>query len=119
MRQQEMKDRTKVFCIRVIKLSETIIKKSEIGKIIGRQVMRSSTSVAANYRALTRSKSKADFINKLRIVEEELDETLFWIELIESLELIKQDRLTEIKKETAELLAIIAVSGKTARSTKS
>jgi four helix bundle protein len=69
MTQQEMKDRTKLFCIRVIKLSKTIIKKSEIGKIIGRQVMRSSTSVAANYRALTRSKSKADFINKLRIVK--------------------------------------------------
>ena len=80
------------------------------GRAIGNQIVRSGTSPGANYRAACRAKSDRDFINKLKIVEEELDETEYWIDVITDAELIKPELLVEIIKETKELLAIITKS---------
>ncbi len=81
MQKEELKFRTKQFAIRVIKLVEAL-PKNKIGHVLGKQLLRSATSVAANYRAACRARSKADFISKVAIVEEEPDESLFWLELI-------------------------------------
>jgi four helix bundle protein len=79
-------------------------------------LLRSGTSVGANYRAVCRAKSNADFINKLRIVEEESDESLFWMELLVENNLIKETKLRDLMNETNEILAIVVASAKTARS---
>jgi four helix bundle protein len=84
--------------------------------VIGRQLLRSGTSVAANYRAACRAKSKKDFVAKLGIVEEEFDETLFWMELLVESGAISQARLTELMGEAGEILRIVVASAKTARS---
>ena len=83
---------------------------------MGKQLLRSGTSVGANYRAVCRAKSSADFINKLRIVEEECDESLFWMELLVENDLVKASRLNGLIKEADEILAIVVSSAKTARS---
>lgn len=80
------------------------------GRAIGNQIVRSGTSPAANYRAACIAESDKDFINKLKIVEEELDESLFWISLISETELLKPELLVELEKENKELLAIITRS---------
>ena len=85
------------------------------GRALASQVVRSGTSVAANYRAACRAKSTADFIAKMGIVEEEADETLFWLELLEESELVRTAKLTAIKQEANELIAITVASIKTAR----
>ena len=86
-----------------------------VGRALASQVVRSGTSVAANYRAACRAKSTADFIAKMGIVEEEADETLFWLELLEESELVQAAKLTAIKQEANELIAITVASIKTAR----
>jgi four helix bundle protein len=86
-----------------------------IARILGGQLLRSGTSVGANYRAVCRAKSRADFINKLRVVEEECDESLFWMELLVDNGLVKTSRLRDLMKEGDELLAITVASAKTAR----
>jgi len=83
--------------------------------VIGRQLLRSATSVGANYRAACRAKSPADFIAKMGIVEEEADECLYWLELLLEGGLIAQDRLAELMTETNQLLAITVASIRTAR----
>ncbi len=77
-----MKSRTKAFAMRILKISE-VLPKNSMGRILGNQIIRCGTSVAANYRAACRARSNAEFIAKLGIVEEEADETLFWLELTE------------------------------------
>ncbi len=84
--------------------------------IIGKQLVRCSTSVGANYRAACRGKSLPDFINKLKIVEEEADETLYWFEMLEESGFVKKERLEPLKKETNEILSIVVSSIKTAQS---
>src|SRR5260221_14324162 len=115
MTREEMKARTKSFANRIVKLCEALPDKW-VAKTLGHQLLRSGTSVGANYRAVCRAKSNADFINKLRIVEEECDESLFWMELLADNELIKLERLQSLMKEGHELLAIMVASAKTARS---
>ena len=85
-------------------------------EMVARQILRSSASVAANYRAACRAKSDADFINKLKNVEEEIDETLFWLEYISEVELIKKDLLINLIEESKELVAIFTASIKTNKS---
>lgn len=80
------------------------------GRAIGNQIVRSGTSPGANYRAVCKAKSDRDFINKLKIVEEELDETEYWLEIISDAEYIKPELLIDLQKETKELLAIITKS---------
>jgi len=115
MTREEMKQRTKVFANRVVKLCSALLG-DWAAQTLGRQLLRSGTSVGANYRAVCRAKSTADFINKLRIVEEECDESLFWMELLVENAFIKDSQLRELMDETDEILAIVVASSKTARS---
>jgi len=114
MRTEELKLRTKQFALRVIKLVE-VLPKNKIGDVFGKQLLRSATSVAANYRAACRARSKADFISKIAIVEEEADESLFWLELIAESGLMNTERLKDLTKEADELTAIFTATGKTAK----
>ena len=114
MTREEMKARTKVYANRIVKLCSAL-PGNWIAQTLGKQLLRSGTSVGANYRAVCRAKSNADFINKLRIVEEECDESLFWMELLVENNLIKAARLRELMKEADEILAIVVASAKTAR----
>jgi four helix bundle protein len=86
MTKEELKKRTKLFAIRVFKFINTLPKSKSID-VVTYQILKSSSSVAANYRAVCRGKSGADFLNKLKIVDEEADETLFWLEFIDDLEI--------------------------------
>jgi four helix bundle protein len=110
----ELQKRTKQFAVRVYKLCEAI-PKSVGSTIVIRQLIRSSTSVAANYRAACRAKSNADFLNKLKIVEEEADESFFWLDFIVAVELSTEKRMKEILQEANELVAIFTATIKSLR----
>lgn len=111
---EELKQRAKGFAIRIVNLFRCL-PKSEEARIIGRQLLRSGTSVAANYRASCRSRSKSEFIAKIGVVVEETDETVFWLELLCETGILPAQRLTDLLKEANELLAIFAASQYTAR----
>jgi len=106
MNAEEMKDRTKGFAISIARLTESI-QDSTINKPYKSQIIRASSSVGANYRAARRAKSKADFINKLKIVEEELDESLFFLELLLEFNKSIENSIKEIYREGETLLKII------------
>ena len=110
----DLKRRTKAFALRTLKLVDAL-PKTTAGRALASQIVRSGTSVAANYRAACRARSTADFIAEMGIVEEEADETLFWLELLEESELVTAAKLTAIKEEANELIAITVASIKTAR----
>jgi four helix bundle protein len=112
---EELRQRTKAFALRIIKLSESM-PKSQAGYVIAKQVLRSGTSVAANYRAVCRARSRADFIAKLGIVVEEIDETLFWLELIVDAGLLPSSRMEAITDEANQLTSIFVAARKTSRS---
>jgi four helix bundle protein len=114
MTTQELKERTFEFGIRVVRAVESL-PRSDAAREIGRQLLRAGTSVGANYRAAARAKSRADFVAKLGIVEEECDEAAYWMEVITALKLLKPFRLAKLHIEADELLAIIVASIKTAR----
>ena len=114
MTREEMKKRTKRYSSRVVKLCSAL-PNNWVAQTLGKQLLRSGTSVGANYRAVCRARSTSDFINKLRIVEEECDESLFWMELLVENNLVKQSRLEALMKEADEILAITVSSTKTAR----
>ena len=114
MTQQEMKERTKRFALRIIKLVDAL-PTSTSAHVIGKQLLRSGTSVGANYRAVCRAKSTADFISKLCIVEEEADESVYWMELLVDSKLIKENRLASLMDEGHQILAIIVSSIKTSK----
>jgi len=114
MNERELKDRTKQFALRVIRLVAALPKTIE-GKAIGRQPVSSGTSVGANYRSACRGRSRAEFIAKLGIVEEEVDESAFWMELIIENELLKNELVEPLLKEANELVAIMVSSRKSAR----
>ncbi|WP_153558046.1 four helix bundle protein [Roseimaritima sediminicola] len=114
MDEQAFKQRTKAIALRVIKLVEAL-PASSTSDVIGRQLLRSATSVGANYRAVCRAKSSADMINKLRIVEEEADESGYWLELIGESGLMPRERLSELLKEFDEITAMVVASQKTIR----
>jgi four helix bundle protein len=101
------RNRTKVLAVRIVKMYAKLPKTDE-ARIIGKQLIRSATSVAANYRAACRGRSKADFFAKLSIEVEEADETLFWLEILEETEIVAATKLVELKAETTELLSVFA-----------
>ena len=115
MNEQELIARTKQFALRVMKLVGALPKTIQ-GRAIGNQLMRSGTSVAANYRAACRTRSKAEFISKLGTVEEEADESAFWMELIIEGDLLVAGKVQPLLSEAGELVAITAASKKTASS---
>jgi four helix bundle protein len=110
----EMMKRTKRFSIDVGYLILSL-RKDVVNNVYSNQIIKSSSSVGANYRATRRAKSKADFLNKLKIVEEELDESLFFLELIVEFNKDKREKIAIIYKEGEELLKIIVASLKTLR----
>lgn len=114
MNPEILKERTKQFGLRILNLYEEL-SKTRKGEILGNQLLRSGTSVGANYRAACRAKSNADFIYKIQIVEEEADESAYWLELISEANIIKKNRLEGMLKEANELTAIFTSSGRTAK----
>ncbi len=114
MTQDEMKQRTKKFALRVIKLVEAL-PNARTSTVLGHQLLRSGTSVGANYRAACRAKSTADFIAKLCIVEEEADETIYWIELLIDSNQIKSNLVEDLLDEANQILSIIVSAIKTSK----
>lgn len=114
MTQAEMKRRTKQFALRVMNLVEGL-PETNAGRVIGRQLLRSATSVGANYRAACRAKSTADFIAKLAIVEEEADESMYWMELLIESGQVKENLLTDLLDECNQIVSIIVSSIKTSK----
>ena len=117
MRNENLKDRTKKFALRVILLTEAL-PKGRTADVIGKRLLRSGTSVGANYRAACRARSVADFIAKMGIVEEETDESIYWMELLVETGLMNKERLEELMKEANEILAIVVTSIKTTKNRK-
>ena len=109
-----MKERTKRFAVRVVKMVDTLPRKMS-ADVMGRQVLRSATSVGANYRSACRARSREEFRAKLGVVEEEADETMFWMEMLIESELVKAGQLQPLMKEAEEILAITVSSIKTSR----
>lgn len=110
----ELKTRKKTFALRVIKLTRAIPKSDDAGRVIAKQIVRSDTSVAANYRASCRARSHAEFISKIGIVEEEADETALWLELLIESGIMPEKKLSALLTEANALTAIMAASRKTA-----
>ena len=114
MDKNDLKERFKQFALRVLRLCQSLPKDKSADVIRG-QLLRSGTSCGANYRAACRAKSTADFINKLKIVEEELDESLYWMELLIEAKILTEHLLNELMKEGNELLSIVVSSILTAK----
>jgi len=110
--EREMKERTKRFSYRALDLASAL-PKNDLGRTIAKQLLRACTSVASNYRAACRSKSDADFVYKLSVIEEETDECMFWMELIMDRKLKPATLVTPLHKEADEILSIIVASIKT------
>jgi four helix bundle protein len=115
MDEQTFKDRTKKLALAVITMTEAL-PKTRPADIIARQIIRSATSIGANYRAACRAKSTPDTINKLKIVEEESDETVYWLELLKESKSMQDSVIAPLIKETDEITAITVASLKTLRS---
>jgi len=113
-KQEELRARTKKFALRVIRLFKNLPRSSE-AQILGRQLLRSGTSVGANYRAAGRARSAAEFSAKIGIVLEEADESVFWLECLIETGIVKRELLQDLLKEGNELVAIFAASYRTAR----
>ena len=113
----ELKTRTKAFALRAIKLA-TALPNTGVGRVIQGQLLRCGTSVGANYRAAKRAKSTADFISKMGTVEEEADESMYWMELVIEAGLMKEDLVSELYREADEILAMVVASIKTAKRRK-
>ncbi len=110
-----LKERTKTFGLRIIKMSESL-PKNTAGYIIAKQILRSGTSVGANYRSACRGRSKAEFIAKLGISLEEVDETAYWLELIMDGDFLPKNKVESLHNEAEELVAIFSSSIKTSKS---
>jgi four helix bundle protein len=112
MDESDFKHRTKRLALRIIKVVEAL-PKNRTADVLGRQLIRSGTSIGANYRAACRGKSIADVIAKLRIVEEEADESVYWMELVIESGHIAEARLSELLRETNEIIAMTVASIRT------
>jgi four helix bundle protein len=110
---QQMMKRTKQLSLRIIRLSQSLVGSRE-ADVIARQILRAGTSVGANYRAACRARSGAEFHSKMSIVIEECDECLFWMELLVEANLIGNDKIQDLYRETEEILKIIVVARKNA-----
>lgn len=110
----ELKSRTKTFAILIVRLYRSLPHSTD-AQVLGKQLLRSGTSVAANYRAACRSRSKAEFISKMSVVLEEADESAFWLELMAETDTVVGERTQALLKETNELVAIFGASLRTAK----
>ena len=114
MTPQELKDRTKAFAICIVKMFRSLPRETD-AQVIGKQVLRSGTSVGANYRAACRARSHAEFLAKLGVVVEEADETVYWLELLGETQSVKPERLDQLTNEAEQLTAIFTAAKETAR----
>ncbi len=114
MDSEEFKKRTKMFGLRIVRLVESL-PETRTGRVIGNQLLRAGTSVGANYRAACRAKSRADFISKLGTVEEEADESVYWMEMLIDAGLVKRPKIAALLGEGNEILAIVVASINTSR----
>jgi len=114
MNPEDMKRRTRAFALRVIRLAESL-PNTPTAKVIKNQMLRCGSSVGANYRAACRAKSKPDFVSKMGTVEEEADESIYWMELLIDAEIVKRPRIADLLDEADQILAIVISSIKTAR----
>lgn len=115
MTKTELLQRTKAYALRVVKAVQALPRKDDVATILGRQLLRAGTSVGANYRAACRAKSAANFLHKLKIVEEECDESVYWMELIVESGVVPPARFQPLIAEANELVAIVVASLRTAR----
>ena len=115
MTRDELLRRTKAFALRVITAVHALPANDYVSDVLGRQLLRCGTSVGANYRAACRAKSTSDFINKLKIVEEECDESIYWMELIVESALLSDKKLAALRAEAGEILAITVAALRTTR----
>ena len=115
MDEQEFKERTKNLALRAIRVVDSL-PKTISAQVIGKQLLRSATSVGANYRAACRARSRADMIAKLAIVEEEADETAYWLELLVASAIVPENKLRSLIEETEEIVAMTVASIRTLRS---
>ncbi len=113
-KERDLKVRTKRFALRVIKLFTALPKITE-AQVIGKQVLRSGTSVGAQYREACRARSNAEFISKIESSLQELDETAYWFELLVESEIVKAEKLKDLQNEAEQLTAILVSSAKTAK----
>lgn len=111
----DLAQRTKSFALRVIRLYASLKKSDGAAQVIGKQLLRSGTSVGAQYREARRSRSNAEFVSKIQSCLQELEETRYWIELLIEGELVSQQRLSDLLQESTELVAILVASTKTAK----
>ena len=118
MDEQTFKTRTKKLAVTIIKQMDKL-PHSRAADVIAKQIIRSGTSIGANYRAACRAKSTPDMINKMKIVEEESDETMYWLEILAEAGITPKEQLQDIYKETNEILAMTVASLKTLRNRKS
>jgi len=114
MDEKTFKERTKKLAVAIIKQMDKL-PKSRAVDVVAKQIIRSGTSIGANYRAACRARSTADMINKMKIVEEESDETMYWLEILADAELAPKEQIRELYKETSEILAMTIASIKTLR----
>jgi four helix bundle protein len=114
MQKRDFAKRTMSFGLRTIRLVESL-PKSQSARVIGNQLLRAATSVGANYRSALRGRSRADFIAKMGIVEEECDEALYWMQMLLEAGIAKASRLNELMSEADEIIAIVVSSIRTAR----
>lgn len=112
--QNELRERTKTFAKEVVLLCRQLPENKE-GKVIGYQLLKSATSIAANYREASRARSEAEFIAKLGIVESEADETMLWLEMIDEMKITKQEKMKELIRENDEIIAMIVSSIRTVK----
>ncbi len=118
MNPAELKERTKAFALRVIRVVNSL-PQNRTADVVGRQLLRCGTSVGANYRAACRARSTADFVSKMGIVLEEVDEATYWMELLVDAGLVQKGRVSELHGEACQLVAIVVASINTARRRRS
>ncbi|HKR95586.1 MAG TPA: four helix bundle protein [Candidatus Angelobacter sp.] len=111
---EQLRERTKSFALRIVRLFRSLPKSTE-AQVMGKQLLRYGTSVAANYRAACRARSRAEFVAKLGIVLEEVDESVLWIEMLIDLEILKEQRSAQLLDEARQLTAIFTASRQTAK----
>ncbi|HYT49753.1 MAG TPA: four helix bundle protein [Pyrinomonadaceae bacterium] len=114
---RDLRKRTKLFALRIIKLYASLPKSTE-AQVLGKQVVRSGTSVGAHYREAKRARSTAEFISKIEVALQELDETIYWLELLTESGIVPEARLTNLKSEAEELMKMLVSSAKTAKKRK-
>jgi four helix bundle protein len=114
---EQLRDRTKRFAVRIVKLFRSLPYHAD-AQVLGKQLLRCGTAVAANYRAACRARSKTEWIAKIGIVVEEADEAVFWLEMLADCEIVPGSRLQELMAEAHELSALFTASQRTAKTSR-